>query len=78
VDDANPDTERVGDRQLLDLALVDAHLGVGGPADVGLELLVAAGLGDDGVGDVEQVAHRLASGSPMSDRRFAASNALCS
>ena len=28
--------ERVGDRQLLDLALVDAHLGVGGPADVGL------------------------------------------
>ena len=57
-----PTPSESADRELLDLALVDAHLGVGRSADVGLELLVAAGLRDDGIGDVEEVAaHVLAS-----------------
>ena len=50
-DDPHADALALGRHEVLDLALVDADLGLAAARDVGLDLLAGLGLGDDLVGE---------------------------
>ena len=55
-DDAHADALALGRHEVLDLAVVDAHLGLAAAGDVRLDLLAGLGLGDDLVGERLQLA----------------------